>query len=146
MKRSIIFIIAIVTALACSVGAYAAEPNIQDGLWEITSKTEMKGIPAQFPPVVMKQCLTKQDKVPQAKDASSNCKMTDQKISGNTVTWTMVCKEQGSTTESKGRIAYKGNSFDGVTNTIIKDKSGNTQEMITKMSGKRLGPCTPAKK
>ena len=71
--------------------------------------------------------------------------MTDQKVSGDTVTWTMVCKEKDSTIEGKGRITYKGDSFDGTTNTTIKDKSGKAQQIATKMSGKRLGPCTTKK-
>ena len=42
-------------------------------------------------------------------------------------------------------LALKGDKFDGTTNTTIKDKSGKTQQVGTKMSGKRLGPCTTKK-
>ncbi len=141
MKGNILAALAIILALVWFTGAQAAEPNMKDGLWEITTKIEMKGLPANMPPNVTKQCLTKKDSVPQSKEKNTNCKMIDQKVSGNTVTWFMVCKEKDSTVESKGIITYKGDTFDGTTTTNIKDKSGKAQQVSTKMSGKRLGPC-----
>ncbi len=147
MTRSIIFAaLAIFLALTWFTCSYAAEPNMKEGLWEITTKTEMKGMPASIPPSVMKQCLTKKESVPQDKSPKSNCKMIDQKISGNTVNWTMVCKEKNSTVESRGTITYKGDTFDGVTKTAISAKGTKPQEVTTKMSGRRLGPCPAAKK
>lgn len=141
MKVSIFAVFVIILALFWCIGVQAAEPNMKDGLWEITTKMEMKGMPGNIPPSVTKQCLTKKDSVPQGKEKNPNCKMTDQKVSGNTVTWTMVCKEKEGTVESKGSITYKGDTFDGTTTTVIKDKTRKAQQFSTKMSGKRLGPC-----
>jgi len=142
MKVSICAALAIVMALVWCGSAQAAEPNMKDGLWEITTKMEMKGMPANIPPSVTKQCLTKKDSVPgQSKEKNPNCKITEQKVSGNTVTWAMVCKENDGTVESKGSITYKGDTFDGTTTTLIKDKTHKAQQVSTKMTGKRLGPC-----
>lgn len=147
MTRSFFFTaLAIFLALTWFTCSYAAEPNMKDGLWEITTKAEMKGMPGSIPPSVIKQCLTKKESVPQDKNPKSNCKMVDQKVSGNTVNWTMVCKEKESTVESKGKITYKGDTFDGITRTTITAKGAGTQEITTKMSGKRLGPCPATKK
>jgi hypothetical protein len=142
MKVSIFAALAIILTLVCFSGVQAADPNMKDGLWQITTKMEMKGMPASIPPTVTKQCLTKKESVPQqGTDKKSNCKMVDQKVSGDTVTWSMICKEKDSTVDSKGTITYKGDTFDGTTTTTIKDKSGKAQQVSTKMSGKRLGPC-----
>jgi len=146
MTRGIFTAIAVILALVWLTGASAAEPNMKDGLWEITTKTEMKGMPGKVPANVMKQCLTKKESVPQNKNPKSNCKMIDQKASGDTVTWTMACKEKDGTIESRGTITYKGDTFDGTTKTTISGKGGKTQEIATKMSGKRLGPCPATKK
>jgi hypothetical protein len=141
MKESIIVALAIILALLWCGGAQAAEPNMKDGLWEITTKIEMKGMPASIPPSVTKQCLTKKDSVPGGGEKNPNCKVVDQKVSGNTVAWTTVCKEKEGTVESKGTITYKGDSFDGTTTTVIKDKAHKAQQVSTKMSGKRIGAC-----
>lgn len=142
MKLSFFAVLAIILTLVCFSGAQAADLNMKDGLWEITTKVEMKGMPANIPPTVTKQCMTKKESVPQQdKDKNPNCKMVDQKVSGNSVTWSMICKEKDGTVDSKGKITYKGDTFDGTTTTTIKDKSGKAQQIATKMSGKRLGPC-----
>jgi hypothetical protein len=67
--------------------------------------------------------------------------MTENKVSGDTVTWTMLCKEKDSTMENKGQMTYKGDTFDGKSVMTMKDKSGKAQVIESKMSGKRLGPC-----
>ena len=142
MKVSFFAVLAIILTLVCFSGAQAADPNMKDGLWEITTKVEMKGMPANIPPTVTKQCMTKKESVPQQnKEKNPNCKIVDQKVSGDSVTWAMICKEKDGTVDSKGKITYKGDTFDGTTTTTIKDKSGKAQQIATKMSGKRLGPC-----
>ena len=142
MKASIFTATAIILALVWCGGSYAADPNMKDGLWEITTKTEMKGMPGNIPPTTMKQCLTKKDSVPQEdKGKNPNCKMTENKVSGDTVTWTMLCKEKDGTMENKGQMTYKGDTFDGKSVMTMKDKSGKAQVITSKMTGKRLGPC-----
>jgi len=142
MKATIFAATAIILALVWCGGAYAADPNMKDGLWEITTKTEMKGMPGNIPPTTMKQCLTKKDNVPQEdKGKNPNCKMTENKVSGDTVTWTMLCKEKDGTMDNKGQMTYKGDTFDGKSVMTMKDKSGKAQVITSKMTGKRLGPC-----
>ncbi|HOC45953.1 MAG: DUF3617 family protein [Syntrophorhabdaceae bacterium] len=143
MKATIFAVTAIILALVWCGGAQAADLNMKDGLWEITTKTEMKGMPGNIPPTKVKQCLTRKDNVPSQQDAAknTNCKMIDNKVNGNTVTWTMLCKEKDSTMENKGQMTYKGDTFDGTSVMTIKDKGGKTQQITSKMSGKRLGPC-----
>ena len=144
MRATIFAALAIILALVWCGGVEAADLNMKDGLWEITTKTEMKGMPGNIPPTTMKQCMTKKDNVPQQqqeKNKNPNCKMVDNKISGNTVTWTMLCTEKDGTMESKGQMTYKGDAFDGTTVMTMKDKAGKSQQITSKMAGKRLGPC-----
>ncbi len=142
MKVTVFTAMAIILALVWCGGVGAADPNIKDGLWEITTKTEMKGMPGNIPPTKMKQCLTKKDSIPQQGNTkNNNCKMIDNRVYGNTVSWTMLCTEKDGTMESKGQMKYKGDTFDGTTVTTIKDKAGQTQQITSRMTGKRLGPC-----
>src|SRR5512135_2093179 len=92
MKKFLVF----VSVLACSIlwgtAAFCA-PNLQDGLWEITTSTEMKGMPAgMMKPMTRTTCLTQKDSVPE-RPVKSECKMSDMKSTGNTVTWTVTCPD-----------------------------------------------------
>ncbi|MDA8079784.1 MAG: DUF3617 family protein [Nitrospiraceae bacterium] len=123
-----------------------AEPNMQDGKWEITMQMEMEGMPQMkggIPPMKHTQCLTQKEMVPQQKEKNDDCKMISQKIEGNTVTWVAKCKHKdGMTSESTGKITYSGSKFDGVMNVTMNDpKRGGTTKVMQKMSGKRIGDC-----
>jgi len=49
-------------ALCLAQGVWAAEtPNMQDGEWEITTRTLMPGMPMQVPPQTVRICISKQD-------------------------------------------------------------------------------------
>ena len=138
MLRNICIALAIVTSLVWITGASA---EIKEGQWEITTKTEMKGMPMQMPATTMKQCVTNKDPVPQKQEKGQECKMKDQKVSGDTVTYTMECKSAEGTIVSSGKMTYKANTFDGTTDTTVKTKGQPDMKMTSTMSGKYLGPC-----
>ena len=118
------------------VGTAFCAPNMQDGLWEITTTVEMKGMPAgMMKPMTHTSCLTQKDSVPD-KPAKSECKMSDMKYEGNTVSWTVTCPEA----VSKGKVTYSGSTFDGTTETTMNHHGEKTQ-VKNKMKGKRIGPC-----
>jgi hypothetical protein len=62
-----------------------ASAEIKDGLWEMTTKIEMKGVPAQMPVSTVRQCITKNNPVPQSNTKGYECKTKDYKVSGDTV-------------------------------------------------------------
>jgi hypothetical protein len=111
--------------------------NMQEGKWEITTTFEMPGMPADvMKPQTFTTCLSQKDYVPADKD-QKDCTMQDVKIDGNTVTWSMACKDSS----GKGRVTYAGNTFDGFIETIMRE---GAKEMNAKMSmkGRHIGPCT----
>ncbi|GAB6182438.1 DUF3617 domain-containing protein [Thermodesulfovibrio hydrogeniphilus] len=116
-----------------------SDPNINEGKWEITVTTAMSGMPMKIPPQTYTTCMNKKDYIPK-QDSSydqEKCKIINQEISGDTVSWTLECKGQEGTIITKGRLTYKGDSFEGEVSTKIP----NQGEMLQKMSGKRIGPC-----
>lgn len=114
-------------------GLCFAAPNMEDGLWEITSTIEMPGMPSRS--FTNTSCLTKEKAVPQASPESS-CTLKDVKNEGNTVSWTMVCKDA----TSKGKVTYARNTMDGTFETSMKSE-GKNMTIKTNMKGKRIGPC-----
>lgn len=135
--------VALVAAVVgLSISALAQGPR-RDGRWEVKMEMEMPGMPMKMPPMTTSQCVTKeqaadpQKTVPQVgRGQQSNCKVSDYKVTGNKVTWTMKC-EGDQAMSGTGEITYGENSYDGV---MKMDRQG--QVMTMKYSGKRLGDCT----
>jgi len=141
MIKSALIVIAAILTLVCAADGSA---EMKEGLWEIATKTEMIGIPVQTPPTIMKQCMTKKDMVPkpERQEKGQECKIIDQKISGDTVTYAMECRDKGGNVmEISGKTTYKEKNFDGATNTTMKTKEQGTIRMVSKISGKYVGPC-----
>jgi hypothetical protein len=128
------------TASAPEGKSATASLNMNDGQWEITTTVDMPGMPeAARMPNTVTSCLTKSDSVPKANSEQSECKMVDQKINGNTISWNVVCKE----TSGNGTITYAGDSFSGLMESTTK-QDGKEMKVKMKMEGKRIGAC-PAK-
>ena len=131
-----LFFGSIILLTAISITFAASGPNIKEGLWEITTKTKIPGM--EMPPMKHTQCITKNDLVPQSSQPGQECKITETKVIGNTVTWTMQCKTQGGEMKGTGKITYSGDSFEG---TIIISMPQANMKITTHISGKRIGDC-----
>lgn len=66
--------------------------------------------------------------------------MLDMKTEGDTVTWSMACDNDGGKMTGKGTITYRGGTFDG-TMTMEMVQDGETMEILTRLNGKKIGPC-----
>lgn len=139
MLHKRLFVSAILVSLIWIVNASA---EIKYGLWDITTKMEIKGMPNQMPPISVRQCTTKNDPVPKSDTKGSECKTKDHKVSGDTVTYTIECTGKDSFVLTSGKMIHKGNTFDGTSTTNIKTKGQPEMQMTNKMSGKYIGPCT----
>lgn len=126
--------------LAVASAAFA-EPNMRDGRWEITSRVEMEGMPMAMPATKYTQCITKKDMVPQKPEKNQDCKITNTKVSGDTVSWSMRCKSKEGTVDSNGKITYKKETFDGTMHTTVNSPGSGKMEMTQHMSGRRIGDC-----
>jgi len=143
MFKIVVLVITFGGFLLVSGLVFAEGPNISEGMWEITSKSRMEGLPYPMPEMSfkMKQCLTKEDFIPKTKEKEENCKITDKKISGNNVKWTVRCEDNGETSVSEGDITYTGSSYKGTIKTTVTDKNGSVMKMNSEMTGKMIGPC-----
>jgi len=85
--------------------------------------------------------LSQKDIVPQTAQKDQNCKVLDQKITGNKVAWKVKCIQNGSVTEGEGEITYSGTTYAGTLRTKVTDKSGLVMHSTAKMKGRRIGDC-----
>ncbi len=132
----ILFILVALGIVCCSSG-----PNMKEGKWQITSEISMKGIPMKMPAMSHEQCLTKKDMIPQnGQKDQGECTISDQKTSGDSVSWKVTCKNANVESTSDGTITYKGDTFNGIINMTM---SGGPMTMTgtTTITGKYLGSC-----
>ena len=134
MKRTVYVVLG--ALLLVSSSAFAAD-SIREGYWEVTSQTEMPGMPMKIPASTIKHCYTKEDVKDQKKVIArdKNCTMTDYKVVGNKVTWAMKCTGQGAGTFN-GETIF---SADAYTSTMKMKSQG--QNMTVKVKGKLIGEC-----
>ena len=129
----------------CSLAVSAAQaPDMKEGLWEITSKTEMAGVPQGMKPVVIKQCITRKDlenpsRTMPGGPKDPRCQVTDYKTQGNTASWNVACKGEGAMTGSFS-VTYSGSSYTGVSKMTMKH-GGQDHAVTVHHSGKHIGDC-----
>jgi hypothetical protein len=121
---------------AVLISSAGSGPNMQEGLWEITIKMEMPGMPASMPQMTHTQCITNENIVPRSSQQAEECKITETKVDGDTVTWTMECDSPEGKARATGKITYSGDTFKG---TIKMTMQG--METIQHLSGQRIGNC-----
>jgi hypothetical protein len=72
----------------------------------------------------------------------AGCKIVNQKISGNNVTYTGRCVSGDSVMDTNYKMNFQGSSMTGSFDQVRK-VSGKVQSTATgTISAKRLGPCT----
>jgi len=136
-KKSCFSITMIINILFIFISVSFAGPLLKEGLWEITSKMEIPGMPVPMPPITFKQCMTKQNPVPHQSQSGQECRTKNIKTKGNTVSWETICDSQQGKMKSSGKITYKGDRLDGVVLTDIPEQG----QMKMTMTGRRIGKC-----
>ena len=128
----------ILTAFLCT-GIAFAKPNVIPGKWEFKTETQMEGMAAMNVPAETHiQCVTEQDLVPLSKNASKECRISNVRTKGNTVTYDIVCSGQGGQMQGNGEITYNGDRMNGTMHITV---TGSTMKMTNTITGRRIGPC-----
>ena len=127
----------------------AAGPNMKPGLYEITVKMDMPGMPQAMPETKTQRCVTSKDmedprKIGPGDDArtKSTCEVANYRMQGNTATWSMACKGPEQMTGT-GSVTYDANGYKGVNRMSMK-QGKETLDMTMNYSGRYLGECKGA--
>jgi len=130
------FAIATLVLLAPAALAQQMEP----GEWEFTNTMSAPGLP-QAQTMTMRQCVKPED----AKDPArwqgkpeSDCTMTPKGKTGDSHSWDLSCPKSGM--KGSGTVRYGKGTVESETKMTMVQQ-GQTMEMVTKMKGRRIGPC-----
>jgi hypothetical protein len=137
----------VASALACATLA-AAQPSRQlfiagtgpDELWDVTTKMEIPGMPMAMPAQTTQVCLKKDRKPDDAIPKQDDCRVTDSKVTGNRLTYRMVCTGKNPMT-ADGEITSSPTSYEGRMR-IRSTKKGEEMDMVQNFRGQRVGACT----
>lgn len=137
-------VILMTVGVLCAVAVVViAQTPMRPGRWEATMQMQMPQAPVQLPEMKTTQCITPEqlkdpvNAVPQGPTANQDCKVSDYKVSGNTVTWQMACTKPQAIT-STGEMIFEGDTYAGTMKVTTPQG-----DMSMKLVGKRLGDCTP---
>jgi hypothetical protein len=129
-------VLGIAIALTMSAAALFGADRMRTGQWEVTSTSNGKAR-------TFKNCVGAEDAVAINGDAKASraylekltgqCKFTDYKVEGNTITTLMTCG--GSTVRTT--TTYHGDSYQSDATT----KTASGTEVASHISAKRIGDC-----
>lgn len=119
---------------ACGLAAAAlVQAQGADELWSMTTRMEMEGM--QMPAMSQQVCMKKGETRAEDLSQDKNCKVTEQRRSGNKVSWKVVCSGPDAMTGS-GEMTRNRDTLDG--RMLMKSKDG---EMKVVYTGKLTGTC-----
>jgi hypothetical protein len=136
----------IAIAVCAAATVVVAQSPIRPGRWETVMQMEMPNMPVKMPEMKSTRCITPEqakdpaNSLPQGpqdgRGGKNDCKVSDYKVSGKTVTWQMACTTPQPMT-STGEMTFTDDSYTGTM------KMNSPQgPMSMKVSGTRLGDCT----
>lgn len=132
-------------SIIASTFSFAAPPSMmQDGLWEITSRTEIVGRPESTPPVTSRACYTKQDveSVNAVAPKDEKCEISDYKHQGNNATWNITCTGKGNITGHGSVTFHSRSTYSGTVKLRLQQEGHAEIQMNNDYSGKRIGDCS----
>ena len=118
----------------------AAGAQGKDDLWEVTSRMEMPGMPMAMPAQTSRVCVAKNGKDDDYVPKRENCRMLENRRSGNKLTYKMACTGKDPMSVA-GEMTFGNNSYEGRMQMSGK-MEGQPMEMTQTYSGKRVGDCT----
>jgi hypothetical protein len=130
----------LVCALAISASGQVRAQQMRPGQWEVTTRTEMSGLPMQMPDRTVAICVTAQNQNKPPIGSDGSCTFSNYRTSGNSATWQMACSGAASMT-GDGRIDFAGDTYVGgsVMNVVV--GPGQSMQMRMNYSGRRVGDC-----
>lgn len=137
----------LVSLVLAAVPAFADQNPMKPGMWEITSRTDMPGMPYKVPPVTFKHCVTaamlaqNQGLAEPHSPPGTHCERVKFKMSGNHAEWGVSCTGKTNVSGEGSMTWDSPDSYHGQTHMTM-DMDGHTMNMTQTMQGRRLGDCS----
>ena len=130
----------VLIALAATSTAFAQGLPFNPGLWETTA-TGTDPITGQPTTETRQECLESNEFDPRSlMEDIEGCEVTDQTVSGDTLTFVMTCNQEGGTGTIQGQFQTDGETGTGKMRMSF-SSGGQTMNFESASTSKRLGEC-----
>lgn len=136
-------------ALACLFvsGPAASAPKVQEGFWESLIRIDSERGVFPIPAFKTGKCVTLDNLIPNSVQSPERCRVYDQRVAGDDVTWRVRCQDDKGGMEGFGRITYAGKTYKGAMDVVFKEKAkGREFKMRYVMEGGWTRACKPGDK
>lgn len=126
--------------------AYSEEWNVNPGMWETTSKMEVKGVPPEMAammqrqPMVEKECVKDKNYNFKMDQDAQGCTFNQKRHSSKKLSWDISCSAESGNAKGKGEANFNGNTVSGWFEMNMQGPSG-PMTMRHTFEGKRIGAC-----
>lgn len=138
MMNKLLFVFMLI--LSTSVASVEL-PDIKEGLWEVSSVTNIPAMPIKMPAMKIEQCFTKANMQPENILQQNNCTMNSMDIQNNLASWSMSCEQDGMTMQGEGKINYQKTRFSGTFDMTMSGSPQGAMTIQTKLTGRYIGVC-----
>ena len=132
---------ALVFAVSAVFTVSAAAQSMEPGEWQFTSSMSSSMMPKPQTAVVT-ECISKEAGDDPTRftggEQSKDCKVTPGARSATSYSWSVSCPEQGLTGE--GKLQFGSGAVESEVKMVM-DMQGQKMEMLSRTSGRLLGPC-----
>lgn len=123
---------------ASPMPAYAL--NFNDGSWQVTVDTEVRGMKVRPPPTYYyTRCFTKENFQPHLAPPESPCRALNTQTKNDVMTWTLTCTSSVAQMQGNGRMVFSGDQVRGV--VMTQSQYPEQMQVIQKITAKRVGAC-----
>jgi hypothetical protein len=132
---------AVLPVVLCLFALPAAGQSMEPGEWQFTSVMSSSMMPKPQTAVVT-QCISKEEGQDPARftggEQSKDCKITPGSKTPTSYNWSVACPQQGLTGE--GKLQFSRGAVESEVKMVM-DMQGQKMEMVSRTSGRLLGPC-----
>ena len=110
--------------------------GLQEGEWQLTSRTEVAGAAYAMPALSYSRCIKREMLIPAQEVPGRQCKLINERLEDDRYQWHLRCQTQDKAMEVHGEALYAG----GKVQASVRLISGNMTR-ISHIQGERVGPC-----
>lgn len=125
--------------VALHIAPAGAQLTLQPGKYQQTMTMSRDG---QTIPFTLESCIASEDVADLAamlgEEPEDDCKLSNLKIQGGRMTFTISCTDDGEAIRSEADLRFATTSYSGSVTT-----TAGGEVYVTRLSGKRIGPCDP---